>query len=122
MNDKEFKKVICDSIRRLRSIKDMYKSKEKSSKDLINILSNAKDEVIKVKGKGDEEDKSTKLKKIGLSLLSLPIDPTQVTTATGATLYLIGKVLNKIEEKTKGMKDVILYYNKFIIKLKEILS
>jgi len=122
MNDKEFKKVICDSIRRLRSIKDMYKSKEKSSKDLINILSNAKDEVIKVKGRGDEEDKSTKLKKIGLSLLSLPIDPTQVTTATGATLYLISKILNKIEEKTKGMKDTILYYNKFIIKLKEILS
>ncbi len=122
MNDKEFKKVVCDSIRRLRSIKDMYKSKEKSSKDLINILSNAKDEVTKVRGRGDEEDKSTKLKKIGLSLLSLPIDPTQVTTATGATLYLIGKVLNKIEEKTKGMKDIILYYNKFIIKLKEILS
>ena len=122
MNDKEFKKVIYDSIKRLRSIKDMYKSKEKSSKDLINILSNAKDEVIKVKGRGDEENKSTKLKKIGLSLLSLPIDPTQVTTATGATLYLIGKVLNKIEEKTKGMMDIILYYNRFIIKLKEILS
>jgi len=122
MNDKEFKKVICNNIRRLRSIKDVYKSREKSSKDLIIILSNAKDEITKVKGKGNEEDKSTKLKRIGLSLLSLPIDPTQITTATGATLYLIGKVLDKFEEKTKGIKDVILYYNKFIIKLKEILS
>ncbi len=122
MNDRELKKVIHDSIRKLRSVSDMYRVRERVDRDLINVLSSTRKEVINIKGKGDEESKSSKLKRIGLGLLSLPIDPTQITTATGATLYLIGKVLGRIEEKTKGIKDVIVYYNKFITKLKELLS
>ena len=122
MNDRELKKVIHDSIRKLRSVSDMYRVRERVDRDLINVLSSTRKEVINIKGKGDEESKSSKLKRIGLGLLSLPIDPTQITTATGATLYLIGKVLGRIEEKTKGIKDVIVYYNKFITKIKELLS
>ena len=116
----ELKQVKRDS-RKLFELRDDLRVKLKNIIDITDNLRHVNKNVREVVGPDPEESKSSLIRNIGLSLLSLPIDPTQITTATGATLIIISKVVEKVERKTYGLKYVVTSYNKLLFKIREIL-
>jgi hypothetical protein len=70
-----------------------------------------------VRGLDADNKLSDKLKGVGGVIMVTPLDPFQITTMTGVFLTSLGKLVEGVERKNMGIKDIVRYYRKMLIEL-----
>jgi len=88
-------------------------------KRAVDTLRETSRSVKEVKGLKSDETRGDRIKVTGLTLLTTIWDPFQIATTTGATLYVVGAVISRVERKSMGILDVVRKYRKLNIMLRD---